>query len=66
MHSIGPGVREIRIRDAVGAYRVIDVAKLAEMVVVLHCFQKQSAKTSTPDLQLAKSRFKEAMKERQA
>jgi phage-related protein len=66
MPSIGPGVREIRIRDAAGAYRVIYVAKLAKMVVVLHCFQKKSAKTSKPDLLLAKSRFQEVMKERQA
>lgn len=28
MNSIGPGVREIRIKDAAGAFRVIYVAKL--------------------------------------
>ena len=66
MPSIGPGVREIRIRDAAGAFRVIYVAKFAEMVVVLHCFQKKTAKTSKPDLQLATYRYQEVIKERQA
>jgi phage-related protein len=66
MPSIGPGVREIRIRDAAGAFRIIYVAKFAEMVVVLHCFQKKSAKTSKPDLQLATYRYQEVIKERQA
>lgn len=40
MKAIGPGVREIRIRDAQGAFRVIYVAKFAQAIFVLHCFQK--------------------------
>jgi phage-related protein len=36
MNSVGPGVREFRIRDAAGAFRVIYVAKFAEAVFVLH------------------------------
>lgn len=39
--AVGAGVREIRIRDAAGAFRVIYVAKLADAVYVLHCFQKR-------------------------
>ena len=42
MTSIGPGVKEIRIRDATGAFRVIYVAKFAEAIYVLHCFQTVS------------------------
>jgi phage-related protein len=37
--TIGPGVREIRIRDAVGAYRVVYIATLADAVHVLHAFE---------------------------
>nr|WP_273682503.1 type II toxin-antitoxin system RelE/ParE family toxin [Halomonas aquamarina] len=33
MATVGQGVREIRIRDANGAFRVIYVAKLAEAVL---------------------------------
>jgi phage-related protein len=42
MTNIGPGVKEIRIRDTAGAFRVIYVAKFAEAIYVLHCFQKKT------------------------
>ena len=45
MATIGQGVRKIRIRDDSGAFRVIYIAKLADAVYVLHCFQKKTAKT---------------------
>lgn len=63
MPAIGQGVREIRIRDAAGAFRVIYVAKFAEAVYVLHCFQKKTQKTSKPDLDLAESRYRDLIKE---
>jgi phage-related protein len=59
MPTIGPGVREIRVREARGAFRVIYVAKFADAVYVLHCFQKKTQKTSTADIDLAKQRLKE-------
>jgi phage-related protein len=34
--SIGAGVREIRIREAAGAFRVIYAATFADVVYVLH------------------------------
>jgi len=45
MITVGQGVKEIRIRDASGAFRVIYVAKFADAVYVLHCFQKKTEKT---------------------
>ncbi|MEA3275395.1 MAG: type II toxin-antitoxin system RelE/ParE family toxin [Pseudomonadota bacterium] len=63
MTTVGPGVREIRIRDATGAFRVIYVAKFSDALYVLHCFQKKTQKTSKTDLDLAKSRYRELMKE---
>ena len=63
MPSIGVGVREVRIRDATGAFRVIYLAKLADAVYVLHCFQKKTQKTSKQDLDLAEHRYRELMKE---
>lgn len=41
MTTIGPGVREIRVRDEAGAFRVIYVAKFAAAVFVLHCFGRR-------------------------
>ncbi|MDR0275972.1 MAG: type II toxin-antitoxin system RelE/ParE family toxin [Burkholderiaceae bacterium] len=48
MNSVGQGVREIRIRDAAGAFRVIYIAKLADAIYVLHCFQKKTEKPARP------------------
>ncbi len=59
MTGIGPGVREIRVRDATGAFRVIYVASFAEAVFVLHAFQKRTQQTSKRDLALAQARFKQ-------
>jgi phage-related protein len=63
MNSVGPGVREIRIRDAEGIYRVLYVARFADHIFVLHCFQKKTQKTSSGDLELARRRYKDLVKE---
>jgi len=59
MPTVGAGVREIRIRDASGAYRVIYIATFADAIHVLHAFQKKSQKTATRDLDIASARLKE-------
>jgi len=64
MNTVGPGVREIRIRDTEGAFRVIYVAKFEDTVYVLHCFQKKSQKTRKADLDLANQRYRDVLKER--
>jgi phage-related protein len=59
MPTIGVGVREIRIRTGVGAYRVIYVATLANAIHVLHAFQKKSQKTAQRDLDLVDARLRQ-------
>jgi phage-related protein len=59
MPTIGAGVREIRIRDADGAYRMIYVATFADAIHVLHAFQKRSQKTAQRDLDLAMTRLRQ-------
>lgn len=59
MATIGSGVKEIRIWDEAGTFRVIYLAKLADAVYVLHCFQKKTQQTSERDIRLARKRFKE-------
>jgi phage-related protein len=61
--TIGRGVREIRIRDAAGAFRVMYLAKFDDAVYVLHCFQKKTQKTSKADLNLAAQRYRDLLKE---
>jgi phage-related protein len=59
MTTIGTGVREIRIRDSRGAFRVIYVVRRQDVIYVLHCFQKKSQKTDRRDLSVAIQRLKE-------
>lgn len=53
MRSVGSGVREIRIRDASGAFRILYIASLADAVYVLHAFQKKTQKTERRELDVA-------------
>lgn len=55
--AIAPGVKEIRIR-VLGEWRVMYVAKFADAIYVLHCFQKKTQKTRREDIELAQRRFK--------
>lgn len=63
MNTVGQGVKEIRIRDAAGAFRVLYVAKFADAVYVLHCFQKKTEKTSKSDVDLGAQRYRDLLKE---
>ena len=56
--TIGGGVREIRIRDSNGAFRVIYVATFADAIYILHCFQKKTQKTRQVDIDLAAKRYR--------
>jgi len=64
MSAVGRGVKEIRIRDEAGAFRVLYLAKFADAVYVLHCFQKKTEKTSKADVGIAAKRYRELLKER--
>ncbi|MFY9760339.1 MAG: type II toxin-antitoxin system RelE/ParE family toxin [Xanthobacteraceae bacterium] len=46
IQTIGAGVRELRIRDRAGAFRVIYLATLPGRIVVLHAFQKKTQRTA--------------------
>jgi phage-related protein len=58
MSTVGSGVREVRIRDPAGAFRVIYIAIRPEAIYVLHAFQKKSQGTSKRDLDMAEVRLK--------
>ena len=57
MTTIGPGVREIRVRDEAGAFRLIYIAKFLEAVYVLQ-------QTSAKDIELSRKRLKELVEDR--
>jgi phage-related protein len=62
MNTIGSGVKEIRVTDEQGQFRVIYIAKLIDAIYVLHCFKKKTQKTSLADIDLARSRYKELVR----
>ena len=63
MSSIGSGAIELRIWDEAGTFRVVYVAKLEGVIYVLHCFQKKTQQTAKGDIDLARRRFKDLLKE---
>ncbi len=63
MQSIGVGVREIRVRERSGAFRVIYLATLPDAVYVLSAFQKKTQHTPQREVNLAVERLR-ALKRR--
>jgi phage-related protein len=59
MPTIGIGVREIRIHDVSGTFRVFYIATLSDAVHVLHAFEKKTQKTARRDLELAAARLRQ-------
>ena len=57
--AVGRGVREIRIRDDSGQFRVIYLANLENAVYILHAFQKKTQRTRKADIDLARKRWKQ-------
>jgi phage-related protein len=55
MKGVGTAVRELRIRGAAGAFRVLYVA--TDAIYILHAFQKKTRATANRDLHLATLRF---------
>ena len=64
MKTVGVGVRELRVRDAAGIFRVNYIATFAEAIYVLHAFQKQMQRTAKRDLDTALSRLRDLMRSR--
>jgi len=57
MESVGSGVWELKERDERKWYRVMYLARIDNVIYVLHCFEKQSRKTDRRDLETAKERL---------
>jgi phage-related protein len=58
LRTAGPGVREIRIREGAGAFRIIYLASGGQQVIVAHAFQKKTKTTSRHDIDLAAIRLR--------
>jgi phage-related protein len=60
--EIGAGVREIRIREQSGAFRMIYQATVADEVLVIHAFQKKTQKAPRHEIETACERLKEFLR----
>ncbi|MCK6454895.1 MAG: type II toxin-antitoxin system RelE/ParE family toxin [Alphaproteobacteria bacterium] len=56
---VGAGIRELRVRSADGAFRVMYLTRTEDAIYVLHAFQKKTQKTTQKDIALAVERFKQ-------
>jgi phage-related protein len=63
MAQVGSGVCEIRIHVD-GEFRVLYLATRLDAVYVLHAFAKKSRRTRKLDVDLARARLKELLRER--
>jgi len=61
--TVGQGAREVRIHTAT-EHRVVYLATFADAVYVVHAFKKRTRKTAQRDLDLARERLRELMRER--
>jgi len=62
--DVGAGVREIRIRDSSGIFRVMYVTKFEDAIYILHCFRKKTQMTTKHDKAIAIARYRAVVKAR--
>ncbi len=62
MTTVGAGVKEIRVKDVAGNFRVLYLATRPQAVYVLHCFQKKTHQTAQRDIELARQRLKDVLR----
>ena len=58
MPAIAAGVFELKDDDENRWYRLVYLARVKETIYVLHCFEKDTAKTEKRDLAIAEKRWK--------
>jgi phage-related protein len=66
MRTVGPGVYELRDQDERAWYRVFYLKKIANVVYVLHCFEKRTAQTERKDIEVARERLKRLSEQQRA
>jgi phage-related protein len=60
VHEVGAGVYELREQDERAWYRVLYVRR-ADVIQVLHCFEKRSNAIEQKDIETAKTRLKRVL-----
>lgn len=63
MPIVGPGVHELRVKDAANIYRCFYVLRSHRGVFVFHAFVKKTQKTPPSDIRLGRMRLREVLYE---
>jgi phage-related protein len=63
MPAVAPGVEELRIRDAAGAFRVFYFCRDVRGVLVFHAFTKKSQRAPKDEIETGRKRLKELLNE---
>src|SRR5438477_2623124 len=61
MPSVAPGVAELRVKDATGAYRAFYITSSGAAVIVFHAFTKKTQKTPLNEIRTGRKRLKEML-----
>lgn len=59
MPSIGSGVFELKTDDEAKWYRLVYLARIADVIYVLDCFEKNTRKTEKKDIARSQDRYKQ-------
>lgn len=59
MPAIGDGVFELKTEDDARWYRLVYLARIADVIYVLDCFEKNTRKTERKDLATSAARLKQ-------
>jgi phage-related protein len=62
MASLGKGVWELKESDERSWYRLVYLARIGDVIYVLHCFEKESRKTDQRDVAIVRARMKQVLK----
>lgn len=59
MSSIGSGIFELKTDDEAKWYRLVYLARIADVIYVLDCFEKNTRKTEKKDIARSQDRYKQ-------
>ncbi len=63
MNIVAKGVKELRVRDELGAYRTLYFTRSSRGILIFHAFKKKTQKTARREIDLGRKRLKEMFDE---
>ena len=64
MPAVAPGAFELRVKDAIGAYRAFYYTRSSRGILIFHAFEKKTRQTPDTEIRLGRKRLKELLDEK--